>query len=332
MLLGAALNVLCHGVAATYSLLTMFEPNRPRMLAAYGCGMAVGVIGFWAARRTTAKTLGYRLSLAMLLLTTAMVALGAHWDGGAGSPAALGFVVPALFVASSTERVPLLVGLETIVIGTYLVVAATGGPTRPGYVFVHVAGMLAVIGGSAAQGRMVAQQRSQLRSLAELDPLTGALNRRGLTALAKRLFTGNSALSPSVICLDLDDFKLVNDDLGHAAGDELLRWTVAAVRDVLRAGDAIARTGGDEFVVVLTDADESTARAVAGRIGGKVRERTGISIGSASAPHDGDTLDALIEAADQRLYRAKQERRAAGRRKRDGHRPAPGEADASAMP
>jgi diguanylate cyclase (GGDEF)-like protein len=83
---------------------------------------------------------------------------------------------------------------------------------------------------------------------------------------------------------------------------------VAAVRQVLRTADAIARTGGDEFVIVLVDADETTAQAVANRIGAMVRKRTGVSVGSACAPHDGDTLDALIKAADQRLYQVKQER------------------------
>lgn len=309
MLLGAALNMLCHGIAASYCLMTSSEPNRSLMLAVYGCGMAIGGAGFWAAKKGTAIVLRPHFSLAMLLTTIAMVALGAHLDGGAGSPAALGFVIPALFIASSTTRLRVVVGLEAAIIGSYLIVAVTGQPARPGYVFVHLAGMLSVVGVSSTQARMVARQRSQLRSLAELDPLTGALNRRGLTQFAEGLFAGRPGLGPSVVCLDLDGFKLVNDSLGHAAGDELLRWTVAAARDVLRTGDAIARTGGDEFVVVLVDADEATAQAVATRIDGMVRQRTGISIGSASAPHDGDTLDTLIEAADQRLYRAKQERR-----------------------
>jgi diguanylate cyclase (GGDEF)-like protein len=328
LLLGAALTVLCHGIAVIYCLMTLPQPNRSLMLAAYGCGVTIGVVGFWIVERETKGALPYRFSFAMLVITIVTVALTAHWDGGAGSPAALGFVVPALFVASFTTRLPLMVSLETVIIGLYLVVATTGEPARPGYVFIHVSGMLSVIIMSAAQGRMVAQQRSQLRSLAELDPLTGALNRRGLAKHAERLFMSSQGLGPSVVCLDLDDFKLVNDDHGHAAGDELLRWTVAAVRDVLRAGDAIARTGGDEFVVVLVDADEATAKAVASRIGGMVRQRTGISIGSASAPHDGDTLDALIEAADHRLYQAKQERSTASLSKRDGQRPMVGHPDA----
>jgi diguanylate cyclase (GGDEF)-like protein len=118
----------------------------------------------------------------------------------------------------------------------------------------------------------------------------------------------------SLLCLDLDDFKLVNDRLGHAAGDSLLQRTVAAVRDVLRADDAIARIGGDEFVVVLADAPELTARTIAVRIDAAVREHTGVSIGWATAPYDGDTLEALMQVADQRLYRVKQERRRVGGR------------------
>jgi diguanylate cyclase (GGDEF)-like protein len=303
----AALNVPCHGAAAAYCLTTLHQPNRHLMLAAYIGGMAVGIVGFWAARRMTPKALGSSFSFILLLASIVAVALGAYWDGGAGSPVTVGFVCSAAFVASSTPRLYLMVGFEAVIIGLYLFVAATGEPARPGYVFLYIAGMIAVIMVCARQAHVLTRQRSQLRSLAELDPLTGALNRRGLAKLAEQLFTDTPGFGPSVVCLDLDGFKLVNDRLGHATGDELLKWTVATVRDVLRTGDTIVRTGGDEFVIVLVDADEATARAVAGRIGEAVGKRTGVSIGSATAPRDGDTLETLIEAADQRLYRDKQD-------------------------
>jgi diguanylate cyclase (GGDEF)-like protein len=305
---GAGLNVMAHGAAVAYCLMTWSGPNRSLMLAGYCCGMAVGAIGFWAAKRERVKALGYGFSVGMLLLSIALVALGARLDGGAGSPLALGFMIPVLFVASSTTRLSLMVGLEAIVIGAYLVIAATGQPAPPGYVFLYLTTMMGVMGVSVTQARMVARQRSQLRALAELDPLTGALNRRGLTEYAKHLFTHGGG-GPSVVCLDLDGFKLVNDTLGHAAGDELLQWTVTAVRGVLRSADVIARTGGDEFVVVLVDADATTAETVAGRIGQAVRQRTGASIGWACAPQDGDTLADLVQTADLRLYGEKQERR-----------------------
>jgi diguanylate cyclase (GGDEF)-like protein len=308
MLLSGVLHVVSHGIAAAYCLTTLGEPNRPLMLAAYLCGMAVGVVGVWAAKTLTTKASVYRVSFAILLISLAAVAIGAHLDGGAGSPAALGFVSTAVFLAIYTPHLRLMMGLEALNIGTYLLVGVTGQPPRPGHVFIHVAGMLCLISVCGTQARMLAQQRAQLRSLAELDPLTGALNRRGLAELADRLFTGPQGLGPSVVCLDLDDFKLVNDRHGHSAGDELLQWTVAAARDVLRAGDAIARTGGDEFVIVLVDADQAAASALASRVGGVLRQRTGVSVGSASAPSDGDTLDALIKAADQRLYCVKRER------------------------
>ncbi|MCW2640762.1 MAG: Diguanylate cyclase [Dactylosporangium sp.] len=312
MLTGAALNVLGHGFAVAYCLMTWSGPNRPVMLAGYTFGMAVGIVGVRAAIRGPAKAMGSRFSFAMLVSAIVLVALGAHWDGGAGSPVALGFLLPVLFVASSTARLGLMVGLETAIIGAYLAVAATGNPAPPGFVFLLLGSMLGVIGVCVTQARALARQRSQLRTLAESDPLTGALNRRGLTAFAKQLFPCEGTTGPSVLCLDLDGFKAVNDNLGHVAGDELLQWVVAATRGVLRSADAIARTGGDEFVVVLVDADTTTAEALADRIGRAVRERTGVSIGWACAPHDGNTLAALVQAADQHLYQRKQQRRSVG--------------------
>ncbi|WP_346535410.1 GGDEF domain-containing protein [Micromonospora sp. DPT] len=309
MLLSAALHVVSHGIAVVYCLVTLGEPNRDLMLAAYSCGMASGLVGVWAARTVTTKASGYRVSFAILLVTLAVVALGAYWDGGVASPAALGFLTTTVFVASHTPHVRLMIGLEGLLLGCYLAVAAVGQPTPPGHVFLHVAGMVVLASVCSTQTRKLVRQRSQLRALAALDPLTGALNRRGLAEFTEQLFTGCCRRGPSMLCLDLDDFKLVNDRLGHAAGDELLRRTVTAAREVLRAEDVIARIGGDEFVIILLDADEATARAAATRIDDAVRQHTGVSIGSATAPHDGHTLEALMQVADRRLYRVKQERR-----------------------
>ncbi|SCL23472.1 diguanylate cyclase (GGDEF) domain-containing protein [Micromonospora rhizosphaerae] len=311
MQLGAALHVVSHGVGVIYCLMTLRQPNRDLMLAAYGCGMGAGTAGLWAARTVTTKAAGYRVSFAILLVTLIVASSSVHWDGGAASPAALGFVTTAVFVASYMPHLRLMIALEALTVGSYLAVAVTGEPTRPGHLFIYVAAMVVLISVCSTQARKLARQRSQLRSLATLDPLTGALNRRGLAEFTEPLFRRRCRPGPSILCLDLDDFKLVNDRLGHAAGDELLRWIVAATREVLRAEDAIARVGGDEFVVVLVDADEATARTVMTRIDAAVRARAGVSIGAASAPRDGGTLQTLMQVADQRLYRVKQERRRA---------------------
>ncbi|SCG37087.1 GGDEF domain-containing protein [Micromonospora coxensis] len=320
MQFGAALHVGSHTIAVAYCLLTLGEPNRGPMLVAYGCGVATGLVGLRTARRVTSKAAGYRISFTILVITLGIVALCAYWDGGAASPAALGFVTTTVFVANYTPHLRLMMGLEALTIGAYLTVAAAGRPTPPGHVFVHVAGMVMLVAVCSTQTRTLARQRSQLRALAALDPLTGALNRRGLAEYARHLFRHGCRPGPSLLCLDLDDFKLVNDRLGHAAGDELLRRTVSAAREALRAEDAIARIGGDEFVVVLVDADEATARAVADRIEVAVRRHAVVSIGTATAPHDGDTLDALMRTADRRLYRTKQQRhRSADPLLRAGH-------------
>ncbi|WBB68439.1 GGDEF domain-containing protein [Micromonospora sp. WMMD812] len=311
MALSAGLHVVSHGVAIGYCLMTFGEPNRVLMVAGFGCGMAAGLVGLRAARMVTTKASGYLISFTTLLVTLTVVAAGAYWDGGAASPTTLGFVTTAVFVASYTPHLRLMIGLEALTVGSYLAVAGVGQQTRPGHVFVYVAGMLVLTSVCATQARIMVRQRSQLRSLAARDPLTGALNRRGLAEFAEDLFQGCRRPAVSVLCLDLDDFKLVNDRLGHFAGDEMLRRTVAAAQSVLRPEDAIARSGGDEFVIVLTDADDSVARAVAGRIAAAVRQHTSASIGSATAPKDGCTLDDLMRVADQRLYRAKQTRQAA---------------------
>jgi diguanylate cyclase (GGDEF)-like protein len=146
------------------------------------------------------------------------------------------------------------------------------------------------------------------------DPLTGLLNHRAFQErLAEELRRAERAGCPvSVVAIDIDDFKTVNDALGHAAGDEALRAVAGAVRDELRAGDVCGRVGGDEFMLALFDADVGAADLVVERVRARVGEvalATGqpltLSAGIAAFPRHGTTQEALLHLADGARYWAK---------------------------
>jgi diguanylate cyclase (GGDEF)-like protein len=158
------------------------------------------------------------------------------------------------------------------------------------------------------------------RKLADRDPLTGFYNHRFLhERLGEEVVRTQRARRPlSVLMLDLDDFKLVNDTFGHLFGDRVLTWTAELIRSTLRGSDIPARYGGDEFAIILPETDQDEARAAAERILGAFREQSfqgeqrgpvpiGASIGVATYPADGRTATDLIAAADQALYRVKRE-------------------------
>jgi diguanylate cyclase (GGDEF)-like protein len=150
---------------------------------------------------------------------------------------------------------------------------------------------------------------ASLREVALTDHLTGLYNRRAFDAAAGReLARARRAGEPvSLVVMDVDAFKAVNDSLGHAGGDELLIEVARVLREQLRAGDVAARQGGDEFALLLPDIDRAGAEAVAGRIAAGVRagSATGISFGAAELGADAPDLDGLVRAADGRLYEMK---------------------------
>lgn len=153
-----------------------------------------------------------------------------------------------------------------------------------------------------AQGR-------ELERIAVVDPLTGLANRRRLRgALAERLGRGEAVV---VLALDLNGFKALNDAAGHGAGDELLIDVAAQLRERTGADAIVARPGGDEFTIVLPGADRAAATALANELRSAVGRlsryghRIGTGIGIASAPSDGASVTALLEAADRRLLRDK---------------------------
>jgi diguanylate cyclase (GGDEF)-like protein len=109
----------------------------------------------------------------------------------------------------------------------------------------------------------------------------------------------------SLIVLDLNSFKEVNDRHGHAAGDELLRWVGSTLQGLLRSSDVTGRLGGDEFALLLPGVSGEEARAIAARTVAALAERVGSAAGVACSPADGTDEDALHRHADADLYAAK---------------------------
>jgi len=164
--------------------------------------------------------------------------------------------------------------------------------------------------------RRLADVQRDLERLAHTDPLTGLANRRHFDAqLASRLVQAGLAGTPvSLLLLDLDHFKQVNDEHSHGAGDEVLRRVAEELAALCRSTDLAARIGGEEFAVLLADTPFGPARSAAERLRGAVRRlplddlapglRTTVSIGVATAP-PGTSPAALVAAADAELYAAK---------------------------
>jgi diguanylate cyclase (GGDEF)-like protein len=168
-----------------------------------------------------------------------------------------------------------------------------------------------MFGTIAATALVVGALVRQVRTAAATDPLTGLPNRRSFDQqldmeLARASRSGRHV---ALLALDLDGFKQVNDQEGHAAGDQLLVDAGRAWASVLRTGEVLARSGGDEFVVLLPDTQQAGARRVAARLQSSTPPPLGVSVGIAVS-EPADTRDALVRRADEALYVDK----AAGRR------------------
>jgi len=162
--------------------------------------------------------------------------------------------------------------------------------------------------------------QEQIAFLAYHDPLTKLPNRALLDehlalGLARARRSGHAV---ALLYVDLDDFKAVNDSLGHAAGDELLRRIAVRLRGVVRSTDLLARQGGDEFLILLTDLESDprlSAEAVAKQVEAALLEpfsiadaefEIGSSIGISIYPHDASDADTLLRHADAAMYEVKQ--------------------------
>lgn len=173
----------------------------------------------------------------------------------------------------------------------------------------------------AYQLRVGQEERLRAERLAQMDPLTGLNNRRAFYDKTSALWSHaiRHAHPTSVMLLDIDLFKQINDAYGHAHGDEVLKATATILRQSIRLGDVLARWGGEEFIVFLPETDRDEAMMLA--------ERLRVAIASMRVPYEAGasavtasfgiaqrtsvhlTLDALIASADDCLYQSKQQGR-----------------------
>jgi diguanylate cyclase (GGDEF)-like protein/PAS domain S-box-containing protein len=184
----------------------------------------------------------------------------------------------------------------------------------------HAAGAVANYVGVLTDVTHRKQAEERLRHLATHDPLTGLANRALFEdALARALSVARrSRQALAIMLLDLDHFKAVNDALGHAAGDRLLRAVAERLTGSVRDCDVVARLGGDEFVILLAGVTDAQDAAGTGQrvlralstpllIGGE-EVAVGASIGISLYPADGEDPEGLLRSADSAMYRAKEGR------------------------
>lgn len=158
----------------------------------------------------------------------------------------------------------------------------------------------------------------ELKELSETDPLTNLYNRRHFARVAEMLLGQESWYPISIIIIDIDHFKQINDTYGHAIGDNTLNHLAMNIKKTIRSTDIPARLGGDEFVILMPEADATTALRIAERLRISAIENiiaikenklsVTISMGVANTlnKREGSTIDLLLEKADQALYVAKQ--------------------------
>jgi diguanylate cyclase (GGDEF)-like protein len=161
----------------------------------------------------------------------------------------------------------------------------------------------------------IAQSRDELKSMAVTDPLTRCYNRRLFYEIADHELEQHRRFDVplSILYIDIDHFKAINDTRGHQTGDEVLKTLGAILRELTRQADFVFRWGGDEFLILIS-AGEADAQAKAGQIRlaflesaivSNLPDGVDVSIGCVPVPPETDDLDPLIDQADREMYRRK---------------------------
>ena len=243
-----------------------------------------------------------------------MIAISIILAGLAGFPAIAWFAIPVVTLSARFSNRGIALGVAITLAMLLSVAAGTqwdAVQANPPLLLMPIGLVLATAILSTALMRSDFEHRTK----AVVDPLTGMLNRKALESRMVEL-RQQSEVAPapiSLVVIDIDHFKRVNDSIGHAGGDRVLQEVAYLIRKDLRAYDLAYRLGGEEFVVVLPGADLETSRGMAERLRETIEEATfamqaevTVSCGvSASAAGNVFDYQPLFEQADAALYKAK---------------------------
>ena len=310
LLAGAAIGVVAHG--------SRVDPVAPEPLwAPVAVAVGGGVLCLLLPWRRLAGFWLHLLPTGAAVLVAGVVA--AHGDHG-------GMYAPLLFCAAAFAayafRSRRAVAVHLAVVGAALAVPLLYTPVaatvRAGPLLVEAFALVTVTGSMVVVRERMEAGQEALRALAQSDPLTGVGNYRRLYGrmsyeMARHRRSGQSL---ALLVMDLDGFKAVNDELGHPAGDRLLKAVADALTSTVREQDTVVRQGGDEFAVLAPETGEAAATALVARIEQALDgiDAGGVpvsaSVGWALYPDDAEERMALMETADARQRAVKRSRQA----------------------
>ena len=277
--------------------------NLPLLMAASLVDLAVIVTAVWGVKRGA-----FLLPPIVSLVATLVVVI---WSVNSGNTHHYYWFFPLLVAAAGLlpTSVGLLVGLTLIF--SLLIVQGSGASSWP--MSTNVVLLITLIVALGVM-RLMSQQSAELADLALTDPLTGAYNRRYLAPQTQRNLADyrRYARLSSLLLLDIDHFKAINDDYGHAAGDRVLQGVVDQISDRIRGADMLFRLGGEEFVILLSEVAAQTAAKVADELRETIKaidllsdRQVTVSIGVCDVSRASDPDD-WLEQVDSAMYRAKQ--------------------------
>ena len=320
---GTLLSLVGAAAYALYYAMTWSGPNRQWLVTM----SFLSLIGTLALQRAPVEKLvasdrwREKFFVAWSGSLIVIISVGAWLDGGAHSALALAYFLPLAFAALSYPT-RVMIGVTAFDVAAFLTVAIARGDAGAGFIFMFVCALTTAGWMSAWQAlnheRHLADRRRDEERIARLayeDALTGLPNRAELERQLTKAIADEKPLT--LLEIDLDDFKLVNDSLGHAAGDMILSQIATRLAEASAGAGLLARNGGDEFVLLapdLGDDPQTAAVALANRLLRTVRlplEVDGTkfeldaSIGIARFPEHGECVDDLLRHAAAAMHRAK---------------------------
>jgi len=295
--------VLCNVLPVTIAAATDRSAHRPVFFAgAIAACLASLVVALVPRRRRLAF---WAAAFGLIPALTLMQA----YSGGAASGYSVLVVMAMVWFGLEGTDVELAAGMVVLAACCALPMVVIGAPAYPrswGHAALLTLVGIAVAGSLRAVTRELATLAQRFAHEAVVDDLTGLLNRRGWRytsprELARAARSGNPI---TLVTLDLDNFKELNDELGHDQGDRALRDTAERIRATLRAGDVVARLGGDEFVALLTNSTLTGSLTAIDRLRDATPEAEAFSAGVAVWDRR-EKLAELLRRSDLALYAAK---------------------------